>query len=187
MAIRNIHFPKDRERLRLAINRLKFQELFTYSIKILAMKKRIKEGSKGIEFKMFTEELATLKGSLPFQLTGAQSNAIKEVLRDQKRNIPMNRLVQGDVGSGKTLVAIIALFNVYKNGYQVAFMAPTEILAAQHYKEAIKVLSDFDVHIELLTGSTSQKEKNRIKEVIKKWKRSFCYRNSCYNSRRCRI
>lgn len=173
MAIRNIHFPKDRESLRLAIDRLKFQELFTYSVKILAMKKRIKEGSKGIEFKMFTEELAALKESLPFQLTGAQSSAIKEVLKDQKRNVPMNRLVQGDVGSGKTLVAIIALFNVYKNGYQVAFMAPTEILAAQHYKEAIKVLSDFNVHIELLTGSTSQKEKNRIKEIIKSGKEVF--------------
>lgn len=172
-AIRNIHFPSNREDLKMAIDRLKFQELFTYSIKILAMKKKIKEGSQGIEFKMYTEELSELKANLPFKLTNAQSRAIKEILIDQKRNTPMNRLVQGDVGSGKTLVALIALFNVYKNGYQVAFMAPTEILANQHFLEAKKILDKFDVDIEILTGSTSQKEKARIKEKIKLGKEIF--------------
>ncbi|MGL5615672.1 MAG: ATP-dependent DNA helicase RecG [Sarcina sp.] len=165
-AIRNIHFPSDRENLRAAIDRLKFQELFTYSVKILTMKQMIKNGSKGIEFKM-DKELSKLKESLPFTLTNAQSRAVREILIDQKRSTPMNRLVQGDVGSGKTLVALIALFNVYKNGYQAAFMAPTEILANQHFNEAKKILGAFDVDIELLTGGTTAKEKLRIKEKIK--------------------
>ncbi|WP_256090197.1 DEAD/DEAH box helicase, partial [Brochothrix thermosphacta] len=85
---------------------------------------------------------------------------------DQKRNIAMNRLVQGDVGSGKTLVALISMFNVYMNGYQTVLMAPTEILANQHYVEAKKYLDQFGVDIELLTGSTKEKEKKRIKEKI---------------------
>lgn len=164
-AIRNIHFPNSRENLREAITRLKYQELFTYSMKIVMMRKQIKEKSNGIVFKM-SEELSALKESLPFALTSAQSRAIREILLDQKRESPMNRLVQGDVGSGKTLVALIALFNVYKNGYQVALMAPTEILANQHKLEAEKIFKDFDVNIELLTGSTTAKEKKRIKERI---------------------
>lgn len=87
-------------------------------------------------------------------------------MRDQKRNIAMNRLVQGDVGSGKTLVALVSMFNVYMNGYQTVLMAPTEILANQHYEEAKKHLGKFSVDIELLTGSTKEKEKRRIKEKI---------------------
>lgn len=164
-AVRNIHFPVDRTSLAEAITRLKYQELFTYSMKIVMMRKEIKEKSNGIAFKM-AEELSELKESLPFKLTNAQSRTVREILLDQKRSAPMNRLVQGDVGSGKTLVALIALFNVYKNGYQTALMAPTEILASQHKKEADKILGPFGVDIELLTGSTSAKEKRRIKEKI---------------------
>ena len=165
-AIRNIHFPIDRNTLKEAITRLKYQELFTYSMKIVMMRKEIKERSNGIEFKI-VKELAQLKSKLPFPLTGAQTRTVREILIDQKSNTPMNRLVQGDVGSGKTLVALITLFNAYKNGYQCALMAPTEILAIQHLKEVEKFLSEFDVDMELLTGSTSLKEKKRIKEKIK--------------------
>lgn len=165
-AIRNIHFPSDRESLTNAITRLKYQELFTYSMKVVMMRKHIKEKSNGIEFKI-AKELTALKESLPFNLTDAQSKAVREILIDQKSRVPMNRLVQGDVGSGKTLVALIALFNAYKNGYQTALMAPTEILANQHMNEARKILEEFDVELELLTGSTSAKEKKRIKERIK--------------------
>lgn len=104
---------------------------------------------------------------MPFPLTNAQTKVIRDILRDQKSNYSMNRLIQGDVGSGKTIVALIAIFNVIKNGYQCAFMAPTEILANQHFEEAKKIYKDFDVAIELLTGSTSAKEKQRIKERIK--------------------
>ena len=164
-AIRNIHFPVGRGELQSAINRLKFQELFTYSLKIIMMKAHIKKENSGISFKM-SPLLKELKESLPYTLTNAQSRTLREILLDQKRNIAMNRLVQGDVGSGKTLVALISMFNVYMNGYQTVLMAPTEILANQHYTEAKKYLDKFGVDIELLTGSTKKKEKKRIKEKI---------------------
>lgn len=164
-AIRSIHFPEGRGELQSAINRLKFQELFTYSIKIIMMKAHIKKENSGISFKM-SPLLKDLKESLPYTLTNAQSRTLREILLDQKRNIAMNRLVQGDVGSGKTLVALISMFNVYMNGYQTVLMAPTEILANQHYAEAKKYLDQFGVDIELLTGSTKEKEKKRIKEKI---------------------
>ena len=164
-AIKNIHFPSDKIELEKAITRLKFQELFTYSLKLLLLKKHLKLSKDGIAFKM-CEELKTLKESLPFQLTEAQSRTVREILIDEKKQMPMNRLVQGDVGSGKTIVALIALFNVYKNGYQVCMMAPTEILATQHFIEAKKILEPFGVEIELLCGSTKNKEKLRIKERI---------------------
>ncbi|EHK2440527.1 ATP-dependent DNA helicase RecG [Clostridium perfringens] len=164
-AIRSIHFPEGRGELQSAINRLKFQELFTYSLKIIMMKAHIKKENSGINFKM-SPLLKDLKDSLPYTLTNAQSRTLREILMDQKRNIAMNRLVQGDVGSGKTLVALISMFNVYMNGYQTVLMAPTEILANQHYAEAKKYLDKFGVDIELLTGSTKEKEKKRIKEKI---------------------
>lgn len=164
-AIRSIHFPAGRGELQSAINRLKFQELFTYSLKIIMMKAHIKKENSGISFKM-SPLLKDLKESLPYTLTNAQSRTLREILMDQKRNIAMNRLVQGDVGSGKTLVALISMFNVYMNGYQTVLMAPTEILANQHYVEAKKYLDKFGVDIELLTGSTKEKEKKRIKEKI---------------------
>ncbi|EPB8147341.1 ATP-dependent DNA helicase RecG [Clostridium perfringens] len=164
-AIRSIHFPEGRGELQSAINRLKFQELFTYSLKIIMMKAHIKKENSGISFKM-SPLLKDLKESLPYTLTNAQSRTLREILLDQKRNIAMNRLVQGDVGSGKTLVALISMFNVYMNEYQTVLMAPTEILANQHYAEAKKYLDKFGVDIELLTGSTKEKEKKRIKEKI---------------------
>lgn len=163
-AIKNIHFPTGRRELELSINRLKFQELFTYSMKLLMLKKNLRT-KNGIEFRL-VEELKDLKAALPYSLTDAQTRVVREILRDQKSPWPMNRLVQGDVGSGKTVVALIAMFNVIKNGYQATLMVPTEILANQHYLEAKKLLEPFDIHIELLTGSTSLKEKRRIKELI---------------------
>ena len=163
-ALRNIHFPSGRDELSRAITRLKFQELFTYSMKLLLLKRKLKN-KNGIEFRL-VDELKTLKEALPYNLTDAQTRVVREILRDQKSTYPMNRLVQGDVGSGKTIVALIAIFNVVKNGYQATLMVPTEILANQHYIEAKKLLDPFDIHIELLTGSTSKKEKLRIKELI---------------------
>ena len=164
-AIREIHFPKNKDALNKAIERLKFQELFTYSLKLMLLKGKV-SNKEGIAFKM-SESLKSLKESLPYTLTNAQSKVMREILIDEKKEIAMNRLVQGDVGSGKTLIALIALFNVYKNNYQCALMAPTEILATQHFNEAKKVFQDFDVHVELLTGSTKKKEKDRIKGLIK--------------------
>lgn len=164
-AIKNIHFPSDRTMLLNAKNRLKFQELFTYSLKLILVKNKLKKGCQGISFD-WVPELKEFKEKLPFPLTNAQTKVVRDILRDQKRNTPMNRLVQGDVGSGKTIVALIAIFNVIKNGYQCAFMAPTEILATQHYEEAKKLFKDFDIDVELLCGGTSPKEKKRIKEKI---------------------
>lgn len=165
-AIKSIHFPENKEILEKAIIRLKFQELFAYSLKLLLVKYKLNKSKDGIEFQ-WCKELKTLKASLPYSLTNAQTRVIREILRDQKSYKPMNRLVQGDVGSGKTIVALIAIFNVIKNGYQCAFMAPTEILATQHYEESKKLFKSFNIDIEILTGSTSQKEKKRIKEKVK--------------------
>ena len=159
-AVRNIHFPSGRNQLEKAIIRLKFQELFTYSMKLLLLKRKLKV-ENGISFP-WVKELGDLKAALPYSLTDAQTRVVREILRDQKSLFPMNRLVQGDVGSGKTVVALIAIFNVVKCGYQATFMVPTEILANQHYQEAKMLLEPFGIHIELLTGSTSAKEKRRV-------------------------
>jgi len=163
-AIRSIHFPNGKVELENAITRLKFQELFTYSMKLLLLKNKVRNNN-GIAFKL-VKELTDLKLALPFNLTNAQTKVVREILNDQRSPYPMNRLVQGDVGSGKTIVALIAMFNVVKNGYQASLMVPTEILANQHYAEAKKLLGPFNIEIELLTGSTSAKEKKRIKERI---------------------
>ena len=165
-ATRNIHSPKSLELLNESKRRLKFQELFSYSLKILMLKEFIKSHNEGIKFKI-APELTILKESLPFKLTDAQSKVVREILIDQKMDKAMNRLVQGDVGSGKTIVAIITMFNVVKNGYQAAMMAPTEILAKQHYEEIQKVLKGFSLKIELLSGSTTQKNKELIKQKLR--------------------
>lgn len=164
-AIRQIHYPKNNSELAYARQRLKFQELFIYSMKILMLSKFLNTNKEGISF-CISPELAVLKEKLPFSLTNSQSKVIREILLDQKRTVPMNRLVQGDVGSGKTIVAIIAMFNVVMNGYQAALMAPTEILANQHYSEIKKVLKDYDLNIKLLCGSTSDKEKASIRKEL---------------------
>ena len=165
-AIRSIHFPENRNMLEMAKTRLKFQELFTYSLKLLLLKYQLKSNKNGISFQ-WADELKTFKEELPFPLTNAQTKVVRDILRDQKSSAPMNRLVQGDVGSGKTIVAMIALFNVIKNGYQCVLMAPTEILSIQHYEEAKRLFAHHNIEIELLTGGTSLKEKRRIKERIK--------------------
>ncbi|WP_139904524.1 ATP-dependent DNA helicase RecG [Clostridium thermarum] len=165
-AIRNIHMPESKEKLEGARKRLKFQELFAYSLKILMLKKYNRSINAGRSYVM-AEELTDLRDSLPFELTKAQRKVIREILLDQKNPYAMNRLLQGDVGSGKTVIALIALFNIIKNGYQAALMVPTEILAKQHYAEAQKILGKFDINIVLLTGSLTPKNKQRIKEEIK--------------------
>ncbi|MCB2292046.1 ATP-dependent DNA helicase RecG [Clostridium algoriphilum] len=165
-ATRNIHSPKSTELLNEAKKRLKFQELFTYSLKILMLKEFMKDHNNGIQFKI-APELIILKKQLPFELTKAQSKVVREILIDQKKNKGMNRLLQGDVGSGKTIVAIITMFNVVKNGYQAAMMAPTEILAKQHYEEIQNVLRDFQLNIQILSGSTTAKNKQLIKQELK--------------------
>lgn len=165
-AIRSIHFPQSEEDILNSKKRLKFQEFFAFSTKIQILKKYRERNIKGLIFKM-SDELQTLKDSLPFPLTNAQSRSIREILIDQKREAPVNRLIQGDVGSGKTIVALITIFNVIKNGYQSAFMVPTEILAYQHYEEACKIYRGFNIRVELLLGSQTKKKKEEIKRRIK--------------------
>ncbi|MFA9398611.1 MAG: ATP-dependent DNA helicase RecG, partial [Clostridiaceae bacterium] len=165
-AIRYIHCPKNLEDLNKANLRLKFQELFTYSMKIKLISSYLNSNKNGISFNI-SKKLIPLKNSLPFQLTKAQNKSIREILEDEKSSNPMNRILQGDVGSGKTIVAIISMFNVATNGYQSALMVPTEILANQHFKEINKYLAAFGIRTSLLTSSTSKKEKNIIKQELK--------------------
>lgn len=164
-AVRNVHSPSSKSSLEEAVKRLKFQELLVYSLKI-NMIKNINSTKKGIAFSV-CRELEALKKVLPFALTEAQKKAVKDILDDEKKDKPMNRLLQGDVGSGKTIVAFIAMFNVVKNSYQAAMLAPTEILARQHFNEIKKLFKNFGIHIELLTGSIPEKKKNEIKQKLK--------------------
>lgn len=164
-SIKLIHNP-DIEGFMIAYERLKFQELFSYSLKIKAARNLRDKEKKGIRFSM-SPRLQEFKDSLPFELTKAQSRSIREILLDQKRDVAMNRLLQGDVGSGKTIVALTALFNIAENGYQGALMVPTEILARQHYEDGKKLLEPLGVTLALLTGSTKVKEKKEILEALK--------------------
>ena len=165
-AIENIHYPKNKEALQNAKNRIKFNELLLLNLSILMARDEISNNKEGTAIGI-SKELVKLKESLPFSLTNAQSKVVREILENMKLKTPMNRLVQGDVGSGKTMVAIIAMFNVVKMGYQVAMMAPTEILALQHFESISKTLSEFNINVELITGSTTKKQKQLIIEKIK--------------------
>ncbi len=168
-AVRNLHFPQNRDRLGESLKRMKFQEMFSYSMKIMLSKSIRLSSEEGIMFKM-SPRLTELKNRIPFEMTGAQNRVIREILKDQKNRFPMNRLLQGDVGSGKTIVALVALFNVIENGYQGALMAPTEILARQHFEEAKRLLSPMGVEVRLLTGSSKKSERDQIAKELEKGK-----------------
>ncbi|KAF5061564.1 ATP-dependent DNA helicase RecG [anaerobic digester metagenome] len=163
-AIRTIHNPES-ERFDKALERLKFQELFAYSMKIQAARELRAKDHSGIVFSM-SPRLREFKEALPYELTQAQSRSIREILLDQKKDLPMNRLLQGDVGSGKTIVALTGLFNVVENGYQGALMVPTEILAAQHYADFLTMLEPFGIEVRYLVGSLKAREKQKVKEAI---------------------
>lgn len=165
-AIENMHYPKNKEALQNAKNRIKFNELLLLNLSILMARDELSKNKEGTAIGI-SKELVKLKESLPFSLTNAQSKVVREILENMKLKTPMNRLVQGDVGSGKTMVAIIAMFNVVKMGYQAAMMAPTEILALQHFESISKTLSEFNINVELITGSTTKKQKQLIIEKIK--------------------
>ena len=166
-AIRNIHCPESLHALESAKLRLKFQEIFTYILKLKIISSEVNNEEKGIKLSI-AKDLKALKESIPYELTGAQNRVIREILIEQKNGVLMNRLVQGDVGSGKTIVAFITAFNAIRNGYQCVMMAPTEILAKQHYEAAMNLFHNFNIKIALLTGSIKTKEKEEIKEAIKK-------------------
>ena len=162
-AIRQIHFPDSEEDMQQARHRLIFEELLTLQIGLLKLKGRNKTKTNLRMTADFTEEFKSL---LPFEMTNAQKRAIKDCLVDMAGDYPMNRLLQGDVGSGKTAVAAGLCFTVIRNGYQCALMAPTEILAVQHYEGLSKMLLSTGINVRLLTGSTKAKEKREIKAAL---------------------
>ncbi|MCD7970705.1 MAG: ATP-dependent DNA helicase RecG [Alistipes sp.] len=162
-ALENIHFPKDQKILAAAQYRLKFEELFGLQLGIVAQRQGRIEKSNGFMFNrvgdLFNEFYS---GHLPFELTGAQKRVIKEIRSDTVTGHQMNRLLQGDVGSGKTLVALMSMLLAADNGYQSCLMAPTEILARQHYATIYNLLGGMDVNVAVLTGSTRTRERDEI-------------------------
>lgn len=154
IALQNIHFPKSKDEIETAKKRLIFDELFFLNLASNARKKEWKNYKKSNKFKTkeFKKEIDTLINSLPFELTKAQSKAIDDIFNDLKSEKAMNRLLQGDVGSGKTVVAAISLYLAHLNKFQSVIMAPTEILATQHYKTINQILAPFDVNIAFATS-----------------------------------
>ena len=162
-ALRNIHFPQNPERLRKAQYRLKFEELFYIQLNILRYTKDRQRKFRGLCFERVGEVFNTFYSqNLPFQLTGAQKRVIKEIRKDMGSGRQMNRLLQGDVGSGKTLVALMSMLIALDNGYQACMMAPTEILAAQHFETIKQMLFGMNVRVELLMGSIKGKKREGI-------------------------
>ena len=162
-AIRNIHFPQNPEKLRRAQYRLKFEELFYVQLNILRYTKDRQRKYRGLVFERIGEVFNTFYSqNLPFQLTGAQKRVIKEIRKDMGSGRQMNRLLQGDVGSGKTLVALMSMLIALDNGFQACMMAPTEILAAQHYETIKQFLFGMNVRVELLMGSIKGKKREEI-------------------------
>lgn len=162
-AMRNIHFPNSFELLAAARKRLIFEELLTLQLGLLKLKSKKRRESHIRIINDFTQEFLHL---LPFSPTGAQLRAVKDCVADMQGKYPMNRLLQGDVGSGKTAVAAGVIYTAVKNGFQCALMAPTEILANQHYETLSNLLGSAGIKTELLTGSTPAAEKRRIKAAL---------------------
>ncbi len=166
-ALINIHYPDNPEILKKAEFRLKFEELFFIQLNILRTRSVREQKYRGFIFSKVGEYFnAFYQKNLPFELTGAQKKVLKEIRRDMGSGKQMNRLLQGDVGSGKTLVALMSMLIAVDNGFQSCLMAPTEILAIQHFTTLTSFLKGMDVTIELLTGSTRKADRNRIHESL---------------------
>ena len=166
-ALRAVHYPSDNRELQMAQHRLKFEELFYIQLNILHYAKDRQMRYVGHRFAVVGEMFNRFYNEkLPFELTGAQKRVVKEIRRDVNSSRQMNRLVQGDVGSGKTLVALLSMLLAKDNGYQACLMAPTEILAEQHFATLSRMLDGLPVRVELLTGSTKQKERPAILEGL---------------------
>lgn len=162
-ALENIHFPKDFHSCQVAKKRLVFDELLTLQLGMHMMKNRT-QNSTGCQ--MTNIDISEFYNALPFELTKGQRDAIEDCMGDMCKSYPMNRLVQGDVGSGKTAVAAGAAYFAHKNGFQTAIMAPTEILAIQHYQTLSEFLEPLGIKVALLTGSLTPKQKRTLKEQI---------------------
>lgn len=159
-ALQKIHFPENLEEAQKAKERLSFNELFEIQLSALIRKKEWKKEKVKKEWKIDENKIDQLINSIPFKLTNAQKKAVDDILKDFSKDSPMNRLLEGDVGSGKTIVAAISMYVSYLNGFQSAFMAPTEILANQHFKTIDNLLSPLGVKVELLTSSIKKVNKD---------------------------
>jgi ATP-dependent DNA helicase RecG len=171
-ALARVHFPDNRDNFHALVNfqsayhrRLVFEELFYLELG-LAMKKKGLARQPGIAMNITSEDMAKFIASLPFSLTAAQQRSLSEILADMNKPFPMNRLIQGDVGSGKTVVALLASLAAIVNGYQAVFMTPTEILAEQHYKTISTLTRSMNIRVVLLTGSQNKVERTEILQSI---------------------
>ncbi len=166
-AYRNIHFPQSIVAYDQAVKRLKFEELFIAQLRMGLLQSNRHRFSKGVVFDKVGDLFNTFyKKYLPFELTGAQKRVIKEIRADTAKGHQMNRLLQGDVGSGKTIVAVLIMLLAIDNGYQGCLMAPTEILAQQHFNTISKLLERLSVSVQLLTGSTKAAVRKKILQEL---------------------
>jgi ATP-dependent DNA helicase RecG len=166
-AYRQVHFPSSSEEFEKAVRRLKFEEFFITQIRLAIVKAKRHRYSKGVVFDKVGDLFNTFYHKhLPFQLTGAQKRVLKEIRSDTLSGHQMNRLLQGDVGSGKTIVALLSMLLAVDNGYQTCMMAPTEILAQQHFNSISSLLKDMPIGIHLLTGSTKTSERKYILQCL---------------------
>lgn len=167
VALRQVHFPENPNLLKNALFRLKFEELFYIQLKILSLKHKREGSFKGFLFSQVGYNLNTFFSNyLPFELTNAQKKVIREIRKDMGSGKQMNRLLQGDVGSGKTLVALMTALIAFDNGFQVSLMAPTEILAIQHYNSIKRMTEGLGIKVALLTGSTRAAKRKVIHEEL---------------------
>lgn len=166
-ALFNIHFPKNQQLLTKAQQRLKFEELFFIQLQLIRKKLIHKKRIKGFVFNTVADHFNMFyTNHLPFELTNAQKRVVKEIRNDMATGAQMNRLLQGDVGSGKTIVALLTILIALDNGFQAALMAPTEILATQHYNAITELLEGLDIRVSLLTGSVKTKARKIIHESL---------------------
>jgi ATP-dependent DNA helicase RecG len=166
-ALFNVHFPKNQELLAKAQYRLKFEEFFYIQLQLILKNLIHKSKIKGLIFeKVGTHFNTFFKDHLPFELTNAQKRVLKEIRSDLGSNAQMNRLLQGDVGSGKTIVAFMSMLMALDNGFQACLMAPTEILSVQHYNGLVELCNKLNISIKILTGSTKTSERNKIHESL---------------------
>ena len=170
-AFKSVHFPKSMQEYASAIRRLKFEELFFAQLRLALIRGKRHRYSKGFVFDKVGDFFHSFyETHLPFPLTNAQKRVVKEIRQDTARGVQMNRLLQGDVGSGKTIVALLSMLIAADNGFQSCIMAPTEILAQQHYANIRRLVEKMEVEVRLLTGSTKKSERTKILEDLKEGK-----------------
>ncbi len=166
-ALKGIHFPKTQQELDQVRNRLKFEELFFLQLRLLQIRRRRKDAIKGFSFTMIGEHFNRFfNEKLKFELTGAQKRVLKEIRRDLGSGVQMNRLLQGDVGSGKTIVGLMSMLMAMDNGYQATLLAPTEILAQQHYQSITENVEGLGIEVGFLSGSVKGKKRKILLEAL---------------------